>query len=127
MPKKIVVIDNDPDFVEALVTVLDANGYETVSATDGDAAFAVIKEQRPDLVLLDVMMRSVSEGLDIASKLLDDSSLKNVPVVLITGIRKADLLAESYRPGEGLANVRMTLEKPVKPDELIRAVKSIIG
>jgi len=86
-----------------------------------------MKEQRPDLVLLDVMMRTVSEGLDLASKLLDDPVLRNIPVILITGIRKADLLAESYRPGEGLANVKMTLEKPVKPDELVRTVKSVIG
>jgi CheY-like chemotaxis protein len=127
MPKKILVIDNDPDFVEALVSVLEANGYATLSATDGNTGVMKAKADRPDLILLDVMMRYVSEGLDIAVKLRDESVTAAIPVVLITGIRKADFLAASFRPGEEWSNLKGTMEKPIKPEELIKMVKGIIG
>jgi CheY-like chemotaxis protein len=127
MPKKILVIDNDPDFVEALVSVLEANGYATLSASDGNTGVMKAKADRPDLILLDVMMRYVSEGLDIAVKLRDESVTGAIPVVLITGIRKADFLAASFRPGEEWPNLKGTMEKPIKPEELIKMVKGIIG
>lgn len=127
MPKKILVIDNDPEFVEALVSVLEANGYATISTTDGDTGLAKAKEEKPDLILLDVMMRHVSEGLDIAVHLRDDGATAAIPVVLITGIRKPDFLAGSFRPGEEWTNLKGAMEKPVKPEELIKTVKGIIG
>jgi CheY-like chemotaxis protein len=127
MQKKILVIDNDPDFVEALVSVLEANGYTTLSATDGSTGLVKAQSDKPDLILLDVMMRHVSEGLEIAVQLRDNSATGAIPVVLITGIRKPDFLAGSFRPGEEWSNLKGTMEKPIKPEELIKMVKGIIG
>jgi CheY-like chemotaxis protein len=124
MAKKVLVVDNDPEFVDAIVSVLESNGYATDSATDGEEGFEKAKSSKPDLVLLDVMMKHVSEGLDVAMKLRDDPATAKIPVVLLTGIRKPDFLATSYRPGEEWPNLKATLEKPVKPTELLAAIGS---
>ena len=123
MSKRVLVVDNDPEFVDAIVGVLEANGYKTDSANDGDTALRKAASGKPDLVLLDVMMQYVSEGLDVAVKLRDDPATAAIPVVLLTGIRKPDFLASSFRPGEEWPNLKATLEKPVKPDMLLSTVK----
>lgn len=127
MAKKILVVDNDPEFVEALVSVLDANGYETVSATEGKTGVEKATALQPDLVLLDIMMQNVSEGLDVALLLRDNPATKDIPIIFITGIRKPDFLMDSYRPGEEWPAIKGTLEKPIKPDDLIKKVRGIIG
>jgi CheY-like chemotaxis protein len=126
MAKKILVVDNDADFVEAMTTLLETHGYTVVSASDGEAGFDLAKKAKPDAVMLDVMMRHVSEGLDVAVKLRDDKATKNIPVVLITGIRKPDFLTSSYRPGEDWPNLKATLEKPVRPEDIIAILADIV-
>jgi len=127
MPKKVLVIDNDPDFVEAVVSVLEAEGYETLSATDAAAGISKAKQDMPDLILLDIMMQHVSQGLDVALTLRDDPATAKISVVFITGIHKPQFLTDSYRPGEEWPNVKGTMEKPLKPKELLTFVQSIIG
>jgi CheY-like chemotaxis protein len=126
MAKKILVVDNDADFVEAMTTLLETHGYTVVSANDGEAGFDLAKKVKPDVVMLDVMMRHVSEGLDVAVKLRDDKATRNIPVVLITGIRKPDFLTSSYRPGEDWPNLKATLEKPVRPEDIIAVLAKIV-
>jgi CheY-like chemotaxis protein len=127
MGKKVLIVDNDQDFVDAMASLIEANGYVTVSANDGEAGFETAKTEKPDIVLLDVMMRHVSEGLDVAVKLRDEPATSGIPVVLLTGIRKPDFLASSYRPDEEWPNLKATLEKPVKPDELLRVIREHAG
>jgi len=126
MSQKVLIIDDDADFVEAISTLLEAKGYEIVSASDGQAGFEQAKTQSPGLILLDVMMTGKSEGFDVARGLKDNNITKDIPVVLITGIKKDMSLPFGFEPDEDWLPVKAVLEKPVKPDVLLKAVQEHI-
>ncbi|MBE0536887.1 MAG: response regulator [Phycisphaerae bacterium] len=122
MAKKLLVIDDDPEFVEAMTTVLDAQGYIVDSAPNGKIGVAKARELKPDMILLDVMMSNKSEGFDVARELHNDEKLKGIPVILITGVRKEMSLPFGFESDEAWLPVKGVLEKPVKPEVLLRTV-----
>jgi DNA-binding response OmpR family regulator len=124
--KKVLVIDDDPDFVDAIVNVLDAKGYEVDSAPNGKIGLAKAKEKKPDVILLDVMMTTKSEGFDVAREINKDDQLKGVPVILVTGVRKEMSLPFGFEPDEDWLPVKGVLEKPVKPEILLKAIEANI-
>jgi len=126
MAKKVLVIDDDHEFVEAMVNVLDAKGYEVDSAPNGKIGIAKAKERKPDIILLDVMMTTKSEGFDVARELNKDKKLKDVPIIMITGVRKEMSLPFGFEPDENWLPVKGVLEKPVRPDVLLRTIEENI-
>ena len=126
MANKVLVIDDDNEFVEAVVNVLDAKGYEVDSAPDGKAGIAKAKEIKPHIILLDVMMTTKSEGFDVARELNRDKILKNVPIIMITGVRKEMKLPFGFEPDESWLPVKSVLEKPIRPDVLLKTVEEYI-
>jgi len=126
MPKKILIIDDDSDFVEAISMLLEAKGYEVISAPEGNTGFSQAKEQLPGLILLDVMMATKSEGFDVAEQLKNEPATKDIPVVLITGIRRDMNLPFGFDPDDDWLPVKAVLEKPVKPDLLLKTVEKYI-
>ena len=126
MAYRVLVVDDDPDFVEAVTNVLDAKGYDVDSAPNGKIGVAKAKEQKPDIILLDVMMTTKSEGFDVAREMHKDEKLKNVPVIIITGVRKEMNLPFGFEPDETWLPVKGVLEKPVKPEVLLKIVEENI-
>jgi CheY-like chemotaxis protein len=127
MAKRVLVIDDDNEFVDAMVNVLDARGYDVDHAPNGKVGIAKAREQKPDIILLDVMMTTKSEGLEVARELNKDPKLKSVPIILITGVRKEMSLPFGFEPDEAWLPVKGVLEKPVKPDVLLKAVEEHIN
>jgi CheY-like chemotaxis protein len=127
MAKRVLVIDDDNEFVDAMVNVLDAKGYDVDHAPNGKVGIAKAREQKPDIILLDVMMTTKSEGLEVARELNKDPKLKSVPIILITGVRKEMSLPFGFEPDEAWLPVKGVLEKPVKPDVLLKAVEEHIN
>ncbi len=127
MANKVLVIDDDDEFVEAIANVMDAKGYDVDSAPDGKAGIAKAKERKPDIILLDVMMTTKSEGFDVARELHSDKTLKDVPVVMLTGVRKEMKLPFGFEPDETWLPVKGILEKPVRPDVLLRTIEENIN
>jgi CheY-like chemotaxis protein len=127
MAKKILVIDDDPEFVEAVSNLLELKGYTVVSAPNGKEGFKKAKNMSPDLIFLDVMMTDKSEGFDVARSIKADTQTQNIPVVLITGIRKDMNLPFGFEADEDWLPVKTVLEKPVKPDTLLKTVEEYIG
>ena len=123
---KILVVDDDVDFLEAQKTLLQAKGYAVIGAPDGEEGYQKAKAEKPDLMLLDVMMTYENEGFELARKLKEDPVTKNLPVIMITGIRKAKGLPFSFEPDEDWLPVKAVIEKPVKPDELLRKVEEAL-
>ena len=83
-------------------------------------------DQRDDGIeagCVDVMIENAGAGLDTAKKLRDDQGTSQIPVIILTGVRRADQLLSSYAPGEKWPNVKNALEKPVEPEFLIKTVK----
>ena len=126
MAKKVLMIDDDPEFVEAITNVLEAKGYDVVSAANGKDGVAAAKKEKPNIILLDVMMTTKSEGFDVARELNKDESLKGTPVVMLTGVRKEMNLPFGFEPDEDWLPVKAFLEKPVKPEVLLKAIEANI-
>lgn len=122
MANKILIVDDDSDFLEAIATLLEARDYEVLSANNGADGFKEAKAKAPDLILLDVMMTHKSEGFDVTRKLKEDQATKDIPVILITGIRKDMNLPFGFEPDANWLPVSTVLEKPVKPEVLLKAV-----
>jgi len=126
MSNKVLIIDDDPEFVDAISNLLEAKGYDVLSASNGKDGVARAKEFIPDIILLDVMMTTKSEGFDTARQLHDDPNLREVPVAMISGVRKEMNLPFGFEPDEDWLPVKAFLEKPVKPDTLLKTIEENI-
>ena len=126
MAKKVLMIDDDPEFIDAITNILDAKGYDVVSAGDGKDGVAKAKQEKPDIILLDVMMTTKSEGFDVARELSKDANLKGTPVVMLTGVRKEMNLPFGFEPDTDWLPIAAFLEKPVKPETLLKTIEENI-
>jgi len=122
LAKKILIIDDDSDFREAVSNLLETNNYEVSIAFNGEEGFEKAKKNIPDLILLDVMMTRKTEGFDIAKKFKQELGLKDVPVIIVSGIRKELNLPFEFEPDDDCLPVIKVLEKPIKPDLLLQTV-----
>ena len=126
MANKILMVDDDTDFVEAVSTLLNASGYEVITAQNGEEGFKKAKAENPDLISLDVMMADDSEGFNIAKKLSSNDVTKNIPVIIVTGIKKAFECAYNYETGEMVVPAKAFLEKPIDPQLFLKTVENYI-
>ncbi len=83
--KTVLVVDDEPDTVAFLTTLLEDNGFATISAGDGAQARAILEEQRPDLISLDITMPEKS-GVRLYRELRDSEKLKDIPIIIVTGV-----------------------------------------
>ena len=132
---KILVIDDDRDIVDAIRLVLQGNGLQVVVAYDAPTGLAAIDAERPDLILLDVMMPKGTEGFHLVWKLRQKGEryFEEVPIVMLTAIHAQTTLRfypdssdGTYQSGEYLP-VQGFLDKPVSPDDLLARVTSILA
>lgn len=126
MAVKILIVDDDPDFREAMATLLEARGYIVSQAVDGEEGFKKAKDENPALMLLDVMMANKTEGFDIARRIHEDETTKDIPVIMTTGIRKDMNLSFGFEPDSEFLPVKAVLEKPVKPEKLLAEVAKYV-
>jgi adenylate cyclase len=119
-PPRILIVDDVPANVHILQSRLAAHGYDIVTATDGEAALAAVKETQPDLILLDVMMPKM-DGFEVCRRLRADASLPFIPIIMVTA--KAD-------PKDVVAGLEAGgdeyLTKPVDQPALVARVKSML-
>jgi formate/nitrite transporter len=122
---RILVVDDDLDFVELTSMILTKEGYSVTSAANGEQALQTMEEERPDLVLLDVMMATPLEGVSVARKMAADADLKAVPIIMISSIdssRHAALLPDDLHiPTDAW------ISKPVDPDHLLRTIQRFLA
>ncbi|MCK5707380.1 MAG: response regulator [Candidatus Aureabacteria bacterium] len=127
MSKRILIIDDDPDFVQAVVNLLEANNYEVATANNGENGLSKAKEIVPDLITLDLMMTNDSEGFDISKKINEDDLLKDIPIIMISGVKKFDNCAYDFETGKKTIPAKAFLEKPINPEKLLSTIKQHIG
>ena len=125
--KKIVIIDDDPEICEAMSHILSQNGYQVFTALDTRKGHQLFVDTRPDLLILDIMMETMDEGLNFATKVKKNDGVFGVPILIV-----------SARPpvenGYGRAldedldwiHADIFMEKPVEPEELIHNVKLLL-
>ena len=122
---KILVVDDDRDFVKITRMILQSQKYEVITAANGEEGLEVMRREKPDLVILDVMMSYILEGLDTRRQMAADPNLKNIPVIMstsLTGERvQRNLPSDEYVPDSAW------LHKPIDPDKLLEQVKKALG
>jgi len=130
MSKKVLVIDDDPDVRLFNTTVVEESGYAPLEADNGEDGLRMIREGKPDLVILDVLMPKQS-GIRLYRELKTDSTLKKVKVVILSGIAKRTFLrsqkALTEFGGAPVPEPDIYLEKPVEHDELAAVIKKVLG
>ncbi len=121
---KILVVDDDPDFVEFTRIVLEREGHTIVSAAGGGEALDKIAEDTPDLIVLDVIMDTVLDGLSVSQALGEHAEYKQVPIIMITSIANSDY-AELF-PTDEYVHLDTFLTKPVAPERLVKEVNRLL-
>lgn len=121
---KVLVVDDDPDFVEYTRIVLESQGYEVQTAATAEQALKMMRQDKPDVALLDVMMSYVLDGLNLTRQMRDDPALRDIPVIMISAIVSREE-AGVFPTDEYLA-VDTFMTKPVDPADLLRQVAALI-
>lgn len=126
MPKtKILIVDDDTDFVLITKTVLEQNGYEAISAGTGNQGMTMLAREKPQLVILDVIMSSVLDGFAMSRRMADDPEFKDIPVIMVTSIANTDYC--TLFPEDETCNINAFLTKPIKPADLIGKIKEVLS
>lgn len=120
-PAKVLVVDDDRSLRKALTYVLCRHGYDVIEACDGEEGLAAIRESRPDLVYLDVVMPKI-DGFEVTRRVRSDESLKDIRIVLLTG-KGQD--ADRLKGAEAGADDFLT--KPFSPSNIVRRTQDILG
>ncbi|MBW2296164.1 MAG: response regulator [Deltaproteobacteria bacterium] len=127
--KKVLVVDDDPDVRLFNTTVVEENGFIPIEATNGEEGLKKLKEEKPDLVILDVLMPRQS-GIRLYRELKTDSAFKDVNVIMLSGIAQKTFLrsqkALTEFGGAAVPEPEVYLEKPVEPEELAAAIKKFL-
>jgi two-component system alkaline phosphatase synthesis response regulator PhoP len=121
MAKKILVVDDDPSIVKLLQSRLEDNGYDVIVASDGQATLDKIREAKPDLIILDIMLPKI-DGYKVANTLRADEQYKDIPIVMLTGRRQYD----DIKMGMELGAVSY-IQKPFKPEVLLGIVQGLVS
>ncbi len=127
---QVLVIDDDPDMVEAIRMTLKANGYQVFQAANGRIGLAMVKEVKPDLIILDVMMDTATEGFQVSLSLRNPdpkseyAAFSHVPIVMLTSIHSTTPLR--FGPDKDYLPVDAFLDKPIDPDVLVAKVAELM-
>lgn len=127
MPKKILIIDDDIDLVEALRMTLESAGFTVIDAQSGKAGLAMVETEYPDLVILDVMMGSQDEGFHVAYQIRANKDTADLPIIMLSAVGQETGFSFDKEKDADFLPVNAFIEKPVNPTALIELVKEHLG
>jgi DNA-binding response OmpR family regulator len=121
IPKKVLIIEDYPPIVEMMENFLSLSGFKVITAPSGAVGLERAARERPDIILLDIMMPAM-DGLEVCKKLKEDPKTAGIPVMIVS--IKA---AEEYKINGAKAGAVDYITKPFDPEELVARVKKILG
>ena len=125
---KIVIADDDPDIRVSLQAILEGQQYTVVTAVDKTDGLEKIRAEKPDLAILDVMMSTWEDGFEMSRELKKDPQFKDMPILMLTGIRKETGIDFKSTAGDPTwCPVDAFLEKPIEPDLLLAEVSKLLS
>lgn len=125
--KNILLVDDDADFLTATKLVLEESGYYVETALSAKECLNKLKEKKPDLIILDVMMETDHSGFDLCRELKRDSDTKEIPILMLTAVdQKYPLNFASAAGDESWLPVEDFIDKPVEAGALIKRVKKLL-
>jgi len=123
---KILLADDDPDFIEINKTILEAKGYEVEEAYTSSEALEKIREKQYDLLILDLMMEEKDAGFTVAYAVKEDEKLKNLPILMLTSAQEKTGFTFKLSNDKEWMKVDDFAAKPLKPAELVERVEKLI-
>jgi len=127
-PARILVVDDDPDIIKATTRVLEARGYQVTAALNGEECLEKIREERPDLIILDLLMPKL-DGFGVCRELRENveyAEYSDVPILIATAVRE-DASRRRYELETGVdLNVDDYIEKPARPLDLLHRVEKLL-
>ena len=127
MQKKILIIDDDIDLVEAMRLTLENAGFEVIDAQDGQKGLEKIERENPDLVILDVMMETQDEGFHIAYQIRSNEETADLPILMLSAVGTETGFSFDKEKDEDFLPVNEFIEKPINHDTLIDLVQKSLG
>ena len=124
---KILVIDDDPDLHVLMQTVLERKGFKVVSAYNPDEGIQKVESEKPDLVILDVLMPRDYEGFDVARKIREDLKMRELPIILLSGVHSVKKVPYRFSPHEEWLPVDYFFDKPVESPVLVSKIKELLN
>ncbi len=122
---KILIIDDDPDLCAALSEALSANGFTVYCADQGSLGLKMMRQDKPDLVFLDIIMRMPTEGVWVSEEIANDPELREIPVVMLTSI--VDSEYSGHFPTDRPLHAHMFLDKPVPMSKILEVANRFAG
>ena len=124
---KSVVIDDDPEIRDTIQAMLEMRGYTALTAADRDEGMAIIRRERPDLVILDVMMESWQDGFEMSREIRKDPALRDMRILMLTGVgTRTGIDVKSSAGDPTWLPVDTFLEKPVEPRTLFSRIEELL-
>jgi DNA-binding response OmpR family regulator len=117
---KILCIDDDPLLLGLMKDSIEVHGYEALTAHDGPSGLAVAKDQRPDVILVDVMMPKMN-GFEVVQRMRGDPHLKRTPIIIMTAMMDPALKSKGSEAGANLA-----IPKPFNPTQIVALIKKAL-
>ena len=125
-PLEILVIDDDPNYVNLIKPVIESKGYRVITACNREEAMKVLRKQKPDLILLDLMMEKMTDGFDICHRLKHDPEMKKIPVLAVSSITAETGLRFSPKTDGEYFQADDFMEKPVAPTALLERIDKLL-
>jgi CheY-like chemotaxis protein len=124
---KVLIVDDDPDITEAMKVVLENSNYVVSSAGGIEQALESLEQERPDIIILDVMMSTPHDGFILSRQLKQDDNYKDIPILMLTGVQeKTGIDFKSAAGDEAWLPVEEYLAKPVKPAVLLKKIEGLL-
>jgi len=120
--KKVLTVDDDVDIRKVVSKLVEKSGYEAIEAKNGVEGMGKVREDKPDLIILDMLMPKES-GVRMYHELKTEESLKDIPVIVLSAIPK---ILDEFA-GQSVPEPEAYIEKPEEPEELIALMKKILG
>jgi len=125
---KILIADDDQDIRDSLQAILEARQYNVVTAADKEEGMEKVKNEKPDLLILDVMMSTWQDGFEMSRELKNDPQFKDIPILMLTGIKEETGISFDKTAGDPTwCPVEGFLNKPVEPTILIEEVERLLS
>jgi len=121
----ILVVDDDPDFLEFTRIVLESRGHQVLTATNGEAGLALARAARPDLAILDILISYSLTGLSLLQEMRADPTISSMPVLVVTSIARSKAVESLIPDFQAFANGFFS--KPVEPRELLAQVEASLA
>ena len=122
---EILIIDDDPDFSEVAKAALEAHSFAVRCAPNGPQGLAMMREKKPDLVFLDVIMIMPDEGVYVSAEMARSPDLRNIPVVMVSSIAGSQL--GGHFPTDQPLHIRQFLDKPVPLPKLVQVANELVS